>query len=117
MKQGEMIVCGASAYTKMFYINPEFDGLPQGIRDELKSMCVLYTEDVGGTLALKADEAGRLFFETAADEGDLLYDEIGSALKMKQIQSAKAELFEALEMYIRLFFFEGAWEDDDVTDG
>ena len=32
------------------------------------------------------DEEGNLHFRTDADEGDLLYDEIGSILKIKQIQ-------------------------------
>ena len=37
-------------------------------------MCVLYTEDVGGTLLLRFDEEGNLNFETDANEEDLLYD-------------------------------------------
>ena len=41
-------------------------------------------------------------FETAADEGDLLYDEIGSVLKMKQLQNTKQELLESLEMYYKV---------------
>ena len=71
MKQEEVVLCGSSAYTKKYYLNPDFQKLPQGIQDELKLMCVLYTEDVGGTLTLKFDEDGELIFETAADEGDL----------------------------------------------
>ena len=34
---------------------------------------------------------------------DILFDEIGSALKVKQILRERAELFEALEMYYRVF--------------
>ena len=37
----------------------------------------------------------------SADEGDLLFDEIGSALKIKQLQNVKQELFEQLEEYYR----------------
>ena len=104
MNQEEVVLCGSSAYTKKYYLNSDFQKLPQGIQDELKLMCVLYTEDVGGTLTLKFDEDGELIFETAADEGDLLYDEIGSGLKIKQLQRERAELFESLEMYYRVFF-------------
>ena len=34
---------------------------------------------------------------------DLLYDEIGSVLKVKQIQRERQELLEALELYYRIF--------------
>ena len=43
-----------------------------------------------------------MVFETAADVGDLLYDEIGSVLKMKQLQNTKQELLESLEMYYKV---------------
>ena len=102
MYQENVVLCGSSAYTKKYYLNPDFQKIPQGIQDELKLMCVLYTEDVGGTLTLKFDEDGDLVFETAADEGDLLYDEIGSVLKMKQLQNTKQELLESLEMYYKV---------------
>ena len=39
--------------------------------------------------------------ESSADDGDLLYDEIGSALKIKQLQLKKAELFGQLEQYYK----------------
>ena len=40
-------------------------------------MCVLFTEEVGGILSLEFDESGTLLFKTEADEGDILYDDIG----------------------------------------
>ena len=47
----EIVLCAASAYEKKFYLNEEFSGLPQSVKDELKIMCALFTEDVGGILA------------------------------------------------------------------
>ena len=66
-------------------------------------MCVLFTEDVGGVLTLLFDEEGNLSLNVTSEEEDLLFDEIGSALKIKQIQQQKQELFEALETYYRVF--------------
>ena len=111
MNQEETVLCGSSAYTKKYYLNPEFAGLPQGIQDELKIMCVMYTEDVGGAPTLKFDEEGTLILEASADEGDLLYDDIGSVLKIKQLQNTKGELLESLEMYYRVFFLGESWEE------
>ena len=48
----EIVLCAASAYEKKFYLNEEFSGLPQSVKDELKIMCALFTEDVGGILEL-----------------------------------------------------------------
>ena len=67
-------------------------------------MCVLYTEDIGGILTLEFDEEGNLQFKTEALDADAMYDEIGSVLKIKQLQSEKRELLESLEMYYKVFF-------------
>ena len=112
MFQEDIVLCGASAYTKKFYLNRDFSNLTETIKEELQIMCVLYTEDIGGTLQLIFDKDGNLEFRTEAEEGDLLYDEIGSVLKIKQLQRDKQELLEALQMYYRVFFLgEGLKEE------
>ena len=42
MYQDKIVLCGANSYEEKFYMNPDFDNLPQHIKDELKIMCVLY---------------------------------------------------------------------------
>ena len=44
----EVVLCVSNAYQKKYYLNENFNGLPQTIRHELKIMCVLYPEDEGG---------------------------------------------------------------------
>lgn len=97
------VLCGCSAYEKKFYLDDVFKGLPEIIKEELKIMCVLYSEDIGGIMTMEFDEEGRLLFHVTADEGDLLFDEIGSVLKIKQLQEEKVELLEALELYYKAF--------------
>ena len=104
MYQERVVLCGASAYEQKYYLNQDFEKLPVPIHEELKIMCVLFTEDVGGVLTLVFDEEGNLLLETAADEGDLLFDEIGSELKIRRLRKEKVELLLALEMYYRIFF-------------
>lgn len=101
---GEVTLCVSNGYKKKFYLNENFNQLPQSIRDELKIMCVLYTEDVGGILELVFDEDGTLRFKTGCEENDFLYDEIGSVLKIKQYQNEKRDLLEALEMFYRIIY-------------
>ena len=49
----KQVLCASSAYEKKFYFNDEFSSLPQDVKDELKIMCVLFTEEVGGILTLE----------------------------------------------------------------
>ena len=44
MNQERMVLCGASAYEQKYYLNEAFGRLPSRIQDELKIMCVLFTE-------------------------------------------------------------------------
>ena len=71
-----IVLCGASAYEKKFYINENFDTLPEVVKDELKAMCVLFTEDVGGVLTLVFDEDGNLTLNVTAEEDDILFDQL-----------------------------------------
>lgn len=98
------VLCAASAYEEKYYFNEEFAGLPERIKEELNILCVLFTADVGGILTLEFDEEGSLQFQVRAKEDDFLYDEIGSVLKMKELQRTKTELLEALELYYRVFY-------------
>ncbi|WOO38741.1 DUF6145 family protein [Anaerocolumna sp. AGMB13020] len=104
MYQENVVLCASSSYEQKYYLNEDFNGLPDSIKEELKIMCVLFTEDVGGVLTLEYDEEGNLLFQVSSDEGDLLYDEIGSVLKIKELQRSKEELLESLELFYRVFF-------------
>ena len=104
MYQENVVLCGASSYEQKYYFNPDFNSLPESIKQELQIMCVLYTEDIGGILTLEFDEDGNLQFKTEALDADAMYDEIGSVLKIKKLQTEKKELLESLELYYRVFF-------------
>lgn len=101
---GEIVLCAANSYDQKFYFNPEFEALPEGVRQELQIMCVLYTEDVGGILALVFSEDGSLELKVDHGENDFAFDEIGSVLKIKELQQTKRELFESLELFFRVFY-------------
>ena len=103
MYDGRVVLCGANSYEEKYYLNPDFEQLPDAVKDELKIMCV---NDVGGILTLVYEEDGELCFEVTSEEFDPMFDEIGSRLKIKQIQREKQDLLEALQMYYRVFFLE-----------
>ena len=108
----EMVLCAASAYERKFYLNPEFNSLPEEVKQELQIMCVLYTADVGGILMVVYDENGNLELKVDHKEDDLTFDEIGSVLKIKELQKTKEELFESLEMFYKVFYL--GEDSDDI---
>ena len=100
----KMVLCVANSYEEKFYLNENFAYLPKSIKDELKIMCVLYTEEIGGILSLEFDEEGTLEFVVRTEENDFLFDEIGSVLKIKQMREMKKDLLESLETFYKVFF-------------
>lgn len=111
MYQENVVLCGASAYEQKYYFNQDFAALPETVKQELQVMCVLYTEEIGGILTLEFNEEGELQFKTEALESDAMYDDIGSALRIKQLQRDKEELLSSLEMYYRVFFLGDTTEE------
>ena len=98
------VLCACSAYEQKFYLNPRYESLPEGIKEELKILSVMLTADVGGVFTMEFEEDGSLYLSTTAKENDFFYDEIGSYLKIKQMRQEHEELFSSLEEYYRAFF-------------
>ena len=99
MYEEKVVLCGANSYEEKYYLNPDFDNLPDHIKDELKIMCVLYVHDVGGILTLVYEEDGSLCFEVTSEEGDPMFDDIGgiplSAIRRKRdrFQRSRSDFF------------------------
>lgn len=108
----EMVLCAASSYEQKYYLNPEFESLPEAVKQELQIMCVLYTADVGGVLLLVFDENGNLELKVEHNEGDFSFDEIVSVLKIKELQNTKEELFKSLEMFYKVFYLGEEMEEE-----
>ena len=105
--EGERVVlCGANSYEAKYYFNEAFSAIPRSVRDELKIMCVLFTEDCGGILTLEFAPDGTLLLCTRADDYDYLYDEIEMGLQIRRIQEEKKELLESLELYYKAVFLK-----------
>ena len=113
--QDKVVLCGSSAYSKKYYLNDDFSALPSEIQKELKIMCVMFTEEIGGVLTLEFDEDGTLQFHVSAKEDDVMYDDIGSGLEIKRLREEKKDLLEALELYVKIFFLGMETEDEEGT--
>ncbi len=105
-----MVLCAASRYEQKYYLAAEFEDLPEQIKAELQAACVLFTEEIGGVILFEFDDKGRLTISTQSRESDIMYDEIGARLKVKELQKNKLELFTQLELYYDVFFGENSDE-------
>lgn len=106
-----IVLCGASAYEQKYYFNEKFNGIPDSIKEELRIICVLFTEEVGGVFTIVFEQDGSISLETDAEEFDIYYDEIGSGLLVGEIRRKRQELLESLSMYYRVFILH-----EDVAD-
>ena len=100
----DVVLCGANSYTQKYYLNPKFASLPEGIRQELQILCVKITEECGGILTLEFDEEGELNFRAQAEDGDYLFDDIGSGMEIFHARIEKQELLTQLELYYKVRF-------------
>lgn len=98
-----IVLCGANAYEQKYYFNEQFAAIPESIKEQLRIICVLFTEEVGGIFTIVFEEDGSISFETDAQEDDLLYDEISSGLLVGEIRRHRQEMLESLQLYYRVF--------------
>ena len=96
------VLCGASSYIQKYYFNEKFKMLPDEIKNELKIMCVSFTEEAGGILTLEFDKSGTLNFCVRVDDGDFYFDDIESGLKISSYQRKKEELLIQLELFYKV---------------
>ncbi|MCI9135392.1 MAG: hypothetical protein HFI31_14605 [Lachnospiraceae bacterium] len=112
MYEERVVLCGANSYEEKYYFNEDFGALPENVKNELKILCVLFTSEVGGVLTLEFEEDGTLCFQVSSQEDDFFFDDIGSELKIRQLQKEKAEFLQALELFYRVFFLNEAVGED-----
>ena len=83
-KSGRLVLCGASAYDEKYYWNPLFQKVPKSIQEELRIICVLFTQ------------------EAFADVEDITYDTVSAGLLTGTIRRRRAEVFRMMELYYRI---------------
>lgn len=103
MNQENTVLCVSNSYNKKYYFNDDFDILPEEIKNELKIMSVLFTEDIGGILEVGFNKEDSLYLQVRTEDTDFLFDEIGCELKIKELRAEKSGLFSSLENFYRIF--------------
>lgn len=95
------VLCGANAYEEKYYFNPAYSRIPDSIQEELRIICVLFTQEAGGVITIGFDDEGEVIITTDADEEDITYDEVSAGLLVGEIRRKRAELLEELSLFYR----------------
>ena len=104
MNEDRIVLAASSSYDRKYFFNKEFEALPESIREDIQVMMVMFTMEIGGILTMSFDEDGTMLIESESDEEDILYDEIGADLKIKQMTIDRQELFQNLELFFKVFY-------------
>lgn len=97
------VLSAASCYKQKYYLNPDYEKLPEPVQKELRILCVSFAEKVHGVFSLGFYEDGSLYLETSGEEDDWDYDEIGAKLEIDRLKIEKKELFHSLQVYWQVF--------------
>ncbi|MDR0963695.1 MAG: DUF6145 family protein [Clostridium sp.] len=100
MNTERIVICAANAYKQSYYFNPMLHRIPAAIQEELRTISILFTQEVGGVFAIWCEPDGEITIETRADDGDFYYDEIDSKLMVGKILQTRQELFTALQQFM-----------------
>ena len=101
---GRVVLCGANAYDRKYYFNPEFNAVPDSIKRELNIISVLFTQEAGGIFTIVFENDGGISFVTDAEEDDITCDEVSAGLLVGQIRRTRTEILESLELFYRVMF-------------
>lgn len=100
----KIVVGAASAYKELYFFNPEFEGLPKEVQQEIQIICVTVANAIHGVFTMGFHENGNVYIETQGDELDASYDDIGAELEVKRVFKENEELIKALHVWFATIY-------------
>lgn len=92
-------LAGASREKQKYFFEPQFNGLPDSIKEEIRNICIIMAERLGCTFVISFEDSGDIIFDIIKDENDFDFDDIGSELEIKSLKSEKKELIKSLKLW------------------
>ena len=86
-----------------YFLEPEFSMLPDGIKAEVQTVCVVVAQKLMCTFVMGFFEDGNVYFDIVKSEGTIDFDDIGAELEIKNIRREKAELLKALKIWYLIY--------------
>jgi len=100
----DKIVLAAASFDKQkYYMDEGFLALPQSIKDEIKTICIILADKLMCTFVIGFHTNGDVYFETVKSEEILDFDDIGAELEIKSLKKEKEELIKALNLWYLVY--------------
>lgn len=97
------IFISASYYKQKYYANPQYEGLPAEIRNEMRVLCIMLAEKLHGIITLGFYPNGDVFLNVTPEEGDHEHDEIGAQLEIKDVEKENADTFKKMKLWYLMY--------------
>jgi|GEM_PF-920775 len=99
LEGNNVVLCAANAYNQKFFLNPDYNNLPDDVKNQLKIISVEYTEEIGGIFLMEFNRENKLVLKSMHEDGDVMFDDDNSRKKIDQIAEKYEALFSKLETY------------------
>lgn len=100
----DKIVLAAASFDKeKYYIDKGFLELPESIREEIKTICIVLADKLMCTFIIGFYTNGDVYFEIFKSEEILDFDDIGAELEIKALKKEKEELIKALNLWYLVY--------------
>ena len=97
------VMAAASFEKQKYFLDPEFSALPDSIKAEVQTVCVVLAEKLMSTFVMGFYEDGNVYFDIIKSEDAIDFDDIGAELEIKEIRREKAELLKALKIWYMIY--------------
>lgn len=101
----ETILIAVSPYLKKYYINTQYEDLPEEISEWLRAKLGALAEKVGATILLGFYDTGEMYV-TYQFENQNFSDEIGAELAIKKFKQNEAEVLDSIKAWYALYHTE-----------
>ena len=102
----KQVIAGASFTQQKYFFEPKFDVIPESVKDEIRTICIVMAQKLRCTFLMGFLPDGEIYFDVVNSEDDFDFDDIGCELEMKRIKTEEKELIEKLELWYKVFMTE-----------
>ena len=97
------VLAAASFDKQKYYIDNQFSAVPDTIKDEVKTICVLLAQKLMCTFVVGFYKDGDVYFDILKGEYAIDFDDIGAELEIKSLMREKKELIRCLKLWYLIY--------------